>query len=288
MKQCLRDGTELDKKIWYSGMFNVMYRTYTGRVLLKVLTKPRVSDMAGRMLSAKASRVLVKPFVHSYKIDLSECEEEKYGSYNEFFSRRIRSEARPIDEDPKRLISPCDGQLLVLPITEGGQFMVKGSSYTMKSLLRNDELAAAYYNGQLLIFRLGVDDYHRYCFAVSGRKGESVSIPGVLHSVSPGVYDHCLVYKENSREYCVVQTEHFGDVLVMEVGALMVGKIVNHAVGEQVERGAEKGFFQFGGSTIILALKAGAAEVDADILRNSRNNCETLVKYGEGIGTALI
>ena len=239
------------------------------------------------MLSAKASRVLVKPFVWSYKIDLSECEEEKYRSYNEFFSRKIRPEARPIEDDPRRLISPCDSQLLVLPITENGRFMVKGSSYSMRSLLRNEELAAEYYGGQLLIFRLGVDDYHRYCFAAGGRKSESVSIPGVLHSVCPGVYDHCRVYKENAREYCVVQTEHFGDMLVMEVGALMVGKIVNHHVGEWAERGTEKGYFQFGGSTVILALKEGVAEIDADILANSRNNSETIVKYGESIGTAL-
>ena len=137
-----------------------------------------------------------------------------------------------------------------------------------------------------MVFRLGVDDYHRYCYVADGEIGERVSIPGVLHTVSPAVYDRCPVYKENAREYCTIRTKTFGEILMMEVGALLVGKIVNHPVEKWVRRGMEKGYFQFGGSTIIVLVKEGCLQVDADILENSRQNCETIVKYGEIIGIA--
>jgi phosphatidylserine decarboxylase len=137
-----------------------------------------------------------------------------------------------------------------------------------------------------MIFRLGVDDYHRYCYVANGEKGENVSIPGVLHTVSPVVYDHFPVYKENAREYCSIDTKEFGEMLMMEVGALMVGKIVNHHGAATVRRGQEKGYFQFGGSTVVLLLKKDTAVLDSDILENSRQGIETVVKFGEKIGAA--
>lgn len=287
MKQKYRDGTEVQKKIVYEGFLGGMYRRLTGRMVLKVLTKPCVSKCAGWALSTRSSRVLVGPFVRRNGIDLSEYEQDRFRSYNEFFSRKIRPETRPIDENPHHLISPCDSQLMVFPVTKNGVFHVKNTPYTVETLLRDKEKAKEYEGGQIMIFRLGVDDYHRYCYVANGKKSENVSIPGVLHTVSPVVYDHFPVYKENAREYCSLQTHEFGEMLMMEVGALMVGKIVNHALEESpVCRGMEKGYFQFGGSTVILIAKEGMVHVDGDILENSRMGCETIVKYGEKIGIA--
>ena len=286
MKQRHRDGTEVQKNMGYEGYLGGMYGRITGRMVLKMLTKPYVSKCAGWALSTHASRVLVKPFVRYTGIDLTEYEENRFRSYNEFFSRKIRSDARPIQGNSAHLISPCDSQLMVFPITENGVFTVKNTPYTLAGLLRDREKAAEYYGGQIFVFRLGVDDYHRYCYVADGIKGENVSIPGVLHTVSPAVYDRVPVYKENSREYCTLHTREFGEMLMMEVGALLVGKIVNHPVERQVRRGMEKGYFQFGGSTVILLVKEGRVIVDADILENSRQSCETIVRYGEIIGVA--
>ena len=287
MKQKYRDGTEIEKKIVYEGYLGGMYRRLTGRMLLKLLTKPTVSKCAGWALSTRSSRVLVGPFVRRNGIDLSEYEQDRFRSYNEFFSRKIRPENRPIDENPHHLISPCDSQLMVFPVTKDGVFQVKNTPYTVETLLRDGEKAKEYEGGQIMIFRLGVDDYHRDCYVADGEKGENVSIPGVLHTVSPVVYDHFPVYKENAREYCSIDTKEFGEMLMMEVGALMVGKIVNHAQEKApVQRGMEKGYFQFGGSTVILLVKEGAVQVDEDILRNSKGGYETIVKYGEKIGIA--
>ena len=128
--------------------------------------------------------------------------------------------------------------------------------------------------------------YHRYCYAFSGEKGENIRIPGKLHTVNPIANEFFPIYKENAREYTILHTRVFGDVIAMEVGALLVGKIVNHHGQAPIRRGQEKGYFQFGGSTVVLLLKKDTALLDEDILENSRNGIETVVKFGERIGIA--
>jgi phosphatidylserine decarboxylase len=188
--------------------------------------------------------------------------------------------------DPAAFVSPADSKRTVLPITRDGRFTLKQTPYTVTSLLRDEALAAEYEGGWALIFRLCVDDYHRYCYAFDAEKGENVVIPGRLHTVNPIANDFFPIYKENAREYTILRTEKFGDVIAMEVGALLVGKIVNHHGAATVRRGQEKGYFQFGGSTVVLLLKKDTAVLDSDILENSRQGIETVVKFGEKIGAA--
>ena len=245
-----------------------------------------VSKAAGAFLSSRLSVPLIKPFVRKNNIDLSQFEPGPYPNYNEFFSRKIRPELRPVDQEPQHLIAPCDSKLTVLPITPESRFTLKDTPYTVASLLRSEELAQKYAGGTAMIFRLTVDDYHRYCYMADGQKEENVKIPGVLHTVNPIANDVVPIYKENSREYSILHTEHFGDVLMMEVGALLVGKIVNHHGKARVVRGQEKGYFQFGGSTVVVLLEKDKAHIDADILANSCEHAETVVKMGEKIGSA--
>lgn len=286
MKQKTRDGALLEGRDGQERLLDALYGSVPGRLLLKPLTAPVISRWAGRLLSAKASRVLIGPFVRRHGIDLSQFEGAEYDSYNAFFSRRIRPELRPIDADPHHLISPCDSKLTALPITENGSFQLKQTRYTVASLLKNEALAARYLGGWALIFRLTVDDYHRYCYVCDGVKEDNVSIPGVLHTVNPIANDHFPIYKENARTYSILHSPVFGDLLTMEVGALLVGKIVNHHGKATVARGQEKGYFQFGGSTVVLLLPPDTVEMDADIAENSRLGIETVVKYGEKIGMA--
>ena len=261
-----------------------LYGSALGRMLLKPLVSPAVSKAAGWFLSTRLSRVFIKPFIRSNSIDMSQFEDVPYRSYNEFFSRRIRPGARTLCMEPSALIAPCDSKLTALPITAESVFTLKHTPYTVESLLRSPELAGKYQGGHALIFRLTVDDYHRYCFPQDAAKGEYVHIPGKLHTVNPIANDHFPIYKENAREYCILHTEAFGDLVMMEVGALLVGKIVNHPGKMHVTRGEEKGYFQFGGSTVVMLIKAGQAIIDPDILENSREGIETVVKLGEKIG----
>ena len=286
MRQRTRDGHLIEGADGQDRILAVLYGCSAGRLLLKPLTAPWLSKLAGRFLSTKASKVFIKPFIKSNRIDMSQFEPVEYGSYNDFFSRRIREGARTVDMDPGHLISPADSKLTALPITENGRFTLKHTEYTVGSLLKNPALAAEYVGGWALIFRLTVDDYHRYCYAFDAEKGENVVIPGRLHTVNPIANDFFPIYKENAREYTILRTREFGEVIAMEVGALLVGKIVNHRGAASVHRGQEKGYFQFGGSTVVLLLKKDTAVLDSDILENSRQGIETVVKFGEKIGAA--
>ena len=286
MKQKLRDGTVILKTGNQDRILAVLYGSVFGRILLKPLTVPILSKMAGMFLSAGMSRALIKPFVRRNHIDMSQFEKVRYKSYNDFFSRKIKAACRPVDMQPEHLISPCDSKLTVLSITAEGMFNIKHTVYNVASLLKDDQIASEYQGGNLLIFRLSVDDYHRYCFVDDCQVGSSIRIPGKLHTVNPIANDYFPIYKENTREYCVCHSHTFGDFLMMEVGALLVGKIVNHPVSGAVKRGQEKGYFQFGGSTVILLFKPGAIRIDEDIIQNSKEGYETIVKFGEKIGTA--
>ena len=286
MRQKTRDGHLIEGADGQDRILAALYGCAAGRLLLKPLTAPGLSRLAGRFLSTKASKIFIKPFIKSNRIDMSQFEPVEYGSYNDFFSRRIREGARTVDMDPGHLISPADSKLTALTITENGRFTLKHTEYTVGSLLKNPALAAEYVGGWALIFRLTVDDYHRYCYAFDGEKGKTMTIPGRLHTVNPIANDFFPIYKENAREYTIVHAREFGDVIAMEVGALLVGKIVNHHGAATVRRGQEKGYFQFGGSTVVLLLKKDTAILDEDILENSRNGIETVVKFGEKIGIA--
>ena len=286
MRQKTRNGHLIEGADGQDRLLAALYGCAAGRLLLKPLTAPGLSRLAGRFLSTKLSCVFIKPFIKSNRIDMSQFEPVEYASYNDFFSRRIRPGVRPVDMDPEHLISPADSKLTALPITENGRFTLKHTEYTVGSLLKNPALASEYVDGWALIFRLTVDDYHRYCYAFDAEKGENVVIPGRLHTVNPIANDFFPIYKENAREYTILRTERFGDIIAMEVGALLVGKIVNHHGAATVRRGQEKGYFQFGGSTVVLLLKKDAAALDDDILENSQQGIETVVKYGEKIGIA--
>ena len=285
MKLQHRDGTVTEQEDSLEKPLNFLYGTTLGRLLLKPLTARWVSRLAGAFLSTPLSKGFIKSFIQKNGIDMSQFEDIPYRSYNEFFSRKIKPEARPTDMDPKHLISPCDCKLTALSIGEDTVFTLKHTPYTVSSLLKNEELANRFRGGTALIFRLCVDDYHRYCYTADGEKTEQVRIPGAFHTVNPIANDFFPIYKENTREYCLLDTDAFGQILVMEVGALLVGRIVNHQSGiAWVKRGTEKGYFQFGGSTIVMLLPPNAAAIDQDILEASQKGLETVVRYGEKIG----
>ena len=266
------------------GALAFLYGCAAGRLVLKLLTRRFVSRLAGGFMNSRLSVRMIDSFVRKNNIDLSEYETADYRCYNQFFTRRIRPECRPIDTDPTHLISPCDCKLSAYPIDEGRRFWIKQSAYTVEELLGGDPLAAQFAGGVCVICRLTVDDYHRYCYIDDGEKEDNHFLPGVLHTVQPIALERVNIYKRNCREYTLMHTAHFGDVVQVEVGALMVGKICNHHGRAQVHRGADKGMFQFGGSTIVLLLRPGAVDINDELLRNTQNGLETVVRMGERIG----
>lgn len=284
MKYAARDGKRWEETSFQDRFLEKIYSSLPGRMMIKVLVHPAISKLGGWVLNSSISRCLIPGFIKTHHLCPQQWEKQEFSSYNDFFTRKLKKGQRKIAEDENLFISPCDGKLSVYPITKQGRFKIKHTSYTLPALLKNEKLAERFQEGYAFVFRLTVDDYHRYCYIDDGVKSSNYRIPGIFHTVNPVANDWEPIYKENTREYSLLHTKHFGTLLIMEVGALMVGKIRNYHGACSVKRGQEKGRFEFGGSTIIVLAEQGKVSVDRDILKNSRDGYETIVKQGEAIG----
>jgi len=264
-----------------------LYKTLPGRILLRGLVKTPVSKVAGMVMDSPASRVFVRGFVKKNNINMDDYQKDKFRSFNDFFVREIKTENRFFPDNEHSLTAPCDGKLSAYPITSDGVFKIKNSIYSIEDLLQDKSLAHEFIGGLCLIFRLTPDDYHRYAYIDDGESICRRSIKGVLHTVRPIAQHRYKVFIRNTREYEVLQTAHFGKVIQMEVGAMFVGRITNHNNGCTFKRGDEKGMFKFGGSTIVMLFEKNVVTLDSNIISNTHNNKETIIKMGCEIGEAL-
>ena len=268
-------------------MLKTLYNTRTGGYVLKIITRPGFSRTGARVLDSRYSRLYIKRFIRRNGIDMSEYVPMRYRSFNDFFIRKIKPGARPVDMDERALVSPCDSVLSAYRINPGSVFNVKGADYTVSSLLENDGLAEKYRGGLCLIFRMMPVNYHRYIYPDQGTKEENIAIPGKLHTVRPVALNKYSVYATNSREYTTLHTKNFGVVVVMEVGALMVGRICNHHQKHSFTRGEEKGYFEYGGSTIIMLLQKNRARLDEELMGCMESGQEIPVRLGQRIGERI-
>lgn len=265
------------------GAIKFAYGTVFGRFLAKtILCRKFVSDIYGAWQKSRFSKKKVQKFIEQYHISTDDCIETSYPNFNAFFTRQRKPEADKTAAS--ELPAIADSKLLALPIDENSVFSIKGVPYTAGELLESEALAKRFCGGICLIFRLAPNDYHRYAYPDGGEQEKSVKIKGVLHTVNP-IAGAMKVYRRNTRQYNLLHTEHFGDMVQMEVGALLVGKILNREDGAaKVGKLQEKGYFQYGGSTVILLCKN--VEIDKDILEHSALGIETKVRLGDKIGKA--
>jgi phosphatidylserine decarboxylase len=265
-----------------------LYNTLPGRAITGILNKKLVSCLYGRYVKSRRSVSKIPDFIEQYKIDISEVSHpvDSFKCLNDFFIRELKPGVRPVDPDPAHLTSPADSRMLIFDLSQKNRLPVKGYWYSLKDLLDDDRLAQEYADGWCFVFRLAPMDYHRYCYIDKGSQEPVKPIRGILHSVNPialSAVDSLMA--KNYRELTVMHTENFGKVLHLEVGAMMVGKIVLHHRGNHnYERGEEKGWFEFGGSTIIQIFKKDAIIPDQDILEHSEQYLETRVHMNECIG----
>ena len=226
-----------------------LYTTIPGRILLKGIQKCHADHLVVRFLRSGFSRPFLRWYIKHNEIDLPD-NEQKYWSFREFFVRNRG--AAGVDLVPGHLISPCDGWLSAYPIQKDSNFFIKGSRYQVGDFLEDYNLARNYEGGVCLVFRLSASDYHHYLYIDDGYQGKNHFIPGILHSVQPIACRSYPVYVLNRRSWCLLTTENFGPVVQTEIGALIVGGIVNYRENTRVCKGMEKGFFDLAGSTIVL------------------------------------
>lgn len=285
MKYVTRQGKIIEKESKRTDFWEKAYSNPIGRAIIKPFTSLGFSRFVGAVLDSRLSVIVALPYVKLFHIDLDEYKPKFYSSYNEFFSREIKEEKRPIDAEVDSFISPCDGKLSLYPIDERAKFKIKHSVYSVDSLLKNKELAKEYMGGMAMVIRLTGEDYHHYCYVAEGLKGRNHYVDGKLHIHTPIAQEYFPVYKENAREYCRIRTKKFGEIIQMEVGAMMIGRICNQKEGVcEVAKGQEKGRFEFGGSTVVVFVKPEQVDFDEDLMQNSAQGIETQVYMGERVG----
>ena len=288
-----RTGRVETEEVYGRRFVDLCYGTSWGRrITAHLLVHVAVSRLYGRLQMDPRSRRQIGPFIAKYRIDLSEVLVPRGGfhCFNDFFIRRLRPGARPVSTDPHALVSPADSRLQVFQIQPDTRLNIKGTPMTLPALLGLSGLDPGFEGGLCLCYRLAPCDYHRFGYVDDGLQGTVHTIRGPLHSVNPLATMHKPdILSTNYRQWCWVQSLHFGTLIQVEVGALLVGSIVQQQPkGGPCLRGQEKGYFQFGGSTVVLIVEPERVAMDADIMAQSAQGIETLVRYGETVGRAMI
>ncbi len=268
------------------------YGNALGALSLEVFVKrPFFSAWYGRRMSAPESRERIAPFIGRYGLDVAEFAEEpgQYRSFNEFFYRKLKPEARPVDADESSVVFPADGRHLGFErASEISGVFVKGQKFDLPELLGDGDLAARYEHGALVLSRLCPVDYHRFHFPAAGVPGDVRGIEGPLFSVSPIALRKRLAYLwTNKRTVTKLETERFGTVLLLEIGATCVGTIrQTFQPAKRVEKGDEKGYFAFGGSSTITIFEPGAVRLEKDLADCSSKCLELYARVGSRMGAA--
>lgn len=260
-------------------MLNFLYNTVLGRCILKIASSHAIANICSKYLNSKLSKHRIKSFIKKNNIDMNEYEEKEYNSFNDFFQRKIKEGKRPIE---KGLIAICDAKLTAYKISEKDTFEIKNSIYTVEELTKEKVNNYEY----ALVFRLTVSHYHHYVFPDNGKIANKKRIKGILHTVQPIALKKYKVFTENTREVTNLNCQKLGNVCYIEVGAMLIGKIINEKTNK-FKKGDEKGHFEFGGSTIILLIEKNKVKIRKDILKNTKKDIETEVKLGEQIGELL-
>ncbi len=264
-----------------SYVLQFLYNSIIGRVILKILTLNVVSKFIGTVLNTRISIPMIWRYKNKYQIDLSKYEKNKYKSFNEFFIRKLKTNFYKSNSED--FIATANSKISYYKISKNLIINVKNSEYSIEELIKDREIIKYYKDGICLIYRLAPSNYHRYIFCDNGTQKNIRKIKGKLHTVNPIAYDKYNVFTENYREVTELNTENFGEILQIEVGALCVGKIVNNDV-VKFNKYEEKGHFEFGGSTIIQLIKKDKIIIDNQIINNTKNNIETVVDVGAIIG----
>ncbi|NNC89672.1 MAG: phosphatidylserine decarboxylase [Akkermansiaceae bacterium] len=265
------------------------YHHPLGRAALHTLVKrPFFSRLYGRRMSAPSSRKLVAPFIRDFEVDPAEFADDagSFRSFNDFFIRKLKPEARPLADAP--VVFPCDGRHLgFADLSAVDAVFVKGQRFDLEALLASGELAARYREGALVLSRLCPTDYHRFHFPADGTPSAPRHVNGLLYSVSPHALRTSLSYLwENKRVLTELRTADLGTIVMLDIGATNVGTIrQTFTPGRPVAKGAEKGYFAFGGSCIATLFEPGAVTLAADLLEYSAQQIELFAQMGSAMGS---
>jgi phosphatidylserine decarboxylase len=274
------------EKIYCESALRFLYGSPLGRVINEGLSKsPLFSKLFGWWQRCPHTKRKIAPFVSEYGINAAECEYplEDYPSFDAFFSRRLKKEARPLGSG---VVCPADGRYLFYQnIADCDGFIVKGKKFSLEKLLANPTLASQYTDGSMALVRLAPSDYHRFHFPQDCLPGPAMLINGPLYSVNPlAVRQNIDLHIENKRMVTQLKTPQQGTILIIEIGATSVGSIhQTYTPNQPYKKGDEKGYFSFGGSSISLLFEANRIQFAPDLISNSMHHTETLCLFGQSL-----
>lgn len=286
-------GKKVIEKTEAQALLAYIYTSFLGRVIRLVIRSRIASWLFGKYQSSHWSRKKIDKFIQKHSIKMQDfiVPQEGYSSFNDFFCRSLVQGSRQIDPDPRAFLSPADAKCWAIQeITSQASFFVKQKEFSLFSLLQDQEQAKYYEGGSLLVLRLAPYDYHRFHAPVSGFFSGARSINGVLESVNPIVFkNNCMPLLENERQVIAVEAKDFNcNLLMIPVGAMFVGKIKYTAnLPGFLNKADEVGFFEFGGSSLVLLLPRGVLRVRADLAAYTARGFEVAVKMGESLGVFI-
>ena len=269
------------------------YSCPIGVTVLELIAKKKFfSNIYGFFCDTKLSTSKIDSFTKDFNIDMSISQKQisDFSSFNDFFTRKLLNTARPITDNRNILTSPGDGKALAYEnIDIDNLIQVKGYTYSLKELICDEALAKKYAGGTCLVLRLCPTDYHRFHFIDDGICSPSKQIKGDYYSVNPIALNKIAqIFCRNKREISLFNSDNFGNVIILEVGATGVGSIVQtYTANERAYKGDEKGYFKFGGSTTILFFEPNTVKIDDDIITQTNMGFESAVLMGENIGFSI-
>ncbi len=283
------------EKVYYEKVINFLYMdNFLSKFLVNIFSKGVLfSRIYGWLHNLKITKYKIKPFIKQFKIDISEFLQkvETFKSFNDFFIRKLKPSARPIDLNENTLILPCDGKFLAFSkIDEINEFDIKGKKFNLDNFLQDKNLVEKYKDGAMLVARLAPQDYHRFHFPMDCTPGVSKLINGYLYSVNPvAIRKNINIFSENKRIITFLKTNNCKNVLYVEIGATAVGSVnQTYFPNSPYKKGEEKGYFSLGGSSIVLLFEKNTIKFDEDLVEMTKNKIETQAYMGETFAKSIL
>lgn len=280
-------GKKETEKVYGEKAIKFLYSSGWGAPLVHASAKISFFSAAfGWVQKTSFSKKKIKPFIDQFEVDAAEFLDDvsAYQSFNDFFIRKLKKSCRPIANSD--LVIPADARYwFYQDISKTPGFIVKNQKFDLGKLLEDDLLADRYAQGSMLIARLCPTDYHRFHFPCDCVPGPSKLINGYLYSVNPvAIRKNINIFTENKRSICQLETEKLGKVLYLEIGATSVGSICQtYKPGDFYAKGSEKGYFSFGGSSLIVIFEEGKIVFDQDLLEATKQGFEIRCLIGQSM-----
>ncbi|UCE52354.1 MAG: phosphatidylserine decarboxylase [Desulfobacterales bacterium] len=285
-----REGLLKTERVHAGKFLHWSYNMSLGRVATELIFRQKlVSRLYGWLHKQQLSKRKIKPFVQKMGTNLDELTRpiEDFTCFNDFFTREIDLSKRSINQNPCVCIAPVDGKILAYGVVEPDMtFRIKRSTFNLRGFLQDATLLNKFSEGSMVVSRLCLTDYHHFHFPDSGIPGEAISVRGKYYASGPyGLRALIPFYTQNYRVLTLFDSDHFGQIAIVEIGAFTVGSIQQrYQSGRLIAKGARNGFFELGGSTVVLLFEKGRIELDKDLVTNTKNEVETYVLLGDSIG----